>query len=272
MGRSVERASSCQHRPPRASRLHARPVSGLSRLGNPHELEARTPETDRLPAFAERRQWHMIRPDSITVAGAAPALDESAPASRLLARIDERTRASTSRERAACPGISHAVKLGGMIALTSKESAIARPRINAELVCYASVAPLAAGLLGVGLLPGYEERELAQRAAIAYGAVLLSFVGAVHFGLALAGRLAFSTLRIAGATLPVLVGAAAAVLGGQHALALLVVGFGVFWLYEHRSAGPELPAEYLSLRRNLSLATCVLLAVTMILSESAGLR
>jgi hypothetical protein len=71
--------------------------------------------------------------------------------------------------------------------------------------------------------------------------------------------------------MPALLGVAATLLGGQRGLALLVVGFGVFWLYEHRSVGAELPAPYVSLRRNLSLVVCALLAFTMILSDSAGL-
>jgi len=76
---------------------------------------------------------------------------------------------------------------------------------------------------------------------------------------------------VIGASLPALVAAAAVVLGGQHGLALLVVGLGVLWLYEHRQLAQDLPAEYVSLRRNLSLAVCVLLALTLMLSDVAGL-
>ena len=132
--------------------------------------------------------------------------------------------------------------------------------------------PLLLCLLGVSMLPDYGERELAQRIALAYGAVLLAFAGAVHWGLALAGRLSWAPVRIAGAVLPALAAATAVVLGGQRGLALLAVGTGVFWLYEHRSVGAELPPAYLGLRRNLSLAACTLLAITMILSEGAGLQ
>ena len=89
--------------------------------------------------------------------------------------------------------------------------------------------------------------------------------------LALAGYLPWRPVRIGAAVLPAIVGVTATILGGQRGLALLVVGFGVFWLYEHRSVGGELPPDYLSLRRNLSLVVCTLLAVTMILSDSAGL-
>jgi hypothetical protein len=50
-----------------------------------------------------------------------------------------------------------------------------------------------------------------------------------------------------------------------------VVGCGGFWLYEHRALGSELPPGYLGLRRTLTLATCMLLALTMFVSDAAGL-
>ncbi len=126
-------------------------------------------------------------------------------------------------------------------------------------------------LLGVGLLRELPQRELAQRIAVAYGAVVLTFVGGVHWGLALAGRMPGRTVRILGALAPALVAVAATVVGGEHGLALLVVGLGGFWLYEHRDVRQELPDEYVSLRRNLSLGACILLALTLMLSDNAGL-
>ena len=149
--------------------------------------------------------------------------------------------------------------------------AVSRLNTTAEIVSYAGVVPFVLCLLGVALLPSYGQRELAQRIAIAYGAVVLAFIGAVHWGLALAGRMTWRPVRVAGSIVPAPLGVAGILLGGQRGLALLVVGFGVFWLYEHRSVGAELPAAYLSLRRNLSLVVCTLLALTMILSDSAGL-
>jgi hypothetical protein len=133
------------------------------------------------------------------------------------------------------------------------------------------VAPLVLGLAAIGLLPDYAARELAQRITIAWGAALLAFTGAVHWGLTLAGRLPRSAPRIAGALAPALLGSAAVVIGGQRALALLVVGFGGFWLYEHRVLGAALPQDYLNLRRQLSMATCLVLALTMFVCDGAGL-
>lgn len=151
------------------------------------------------------------------------------------------------------------------------DTATARLGSAAELLCYLALAPLIVCLAGVALSPAYAGRELAQRGAIAWGAVLLAFTGAVHWGLALAGCRPSSPARLAAAGAPTIVAAAAVLIGGQRALALLVVGFGVFWLYEHRSLGSALPPAYLGLRRNISLATCTLLALTMIASDAAGL-
>ena len=142
----------------------------------------------------------------------------------------------------------------------------------AEAIGYAGLLPFLAALLGVGLAPAIEQRDFAQRLGLGYGAAILAFVGAVHWGLALAGRWAWSAGVVAGSILPAVIATAALLLGGQRGLGLLVVGFGLFWVYEHRRLGAALPPDYLALRRNLSVAVCVLLALTMMLSEHAGLR
>lgn len=142
----------------------------------------------------------------------------------------------------------------------------------AEWAGYLGVLPFAAAAIAVAFWPDFPGRDFAQRLALAYGAVILAFVGAVHFGLALAGIMPWTSIRIAGAITPSLAGAAAVFVGGQPGLALLVVGFGLFWLYEHRACASELPREYLALRRSLSLSVCAILALTLIASEGAGLR
>lgn len=137
---------------------------------------------------------------------------------------------------------------------------------------HAGLLPFLVALLGVGLAPSLEVRDLAQRLAIGYGAAILSFVGAVHWGLALAGRWHWSPAVAWGSILPAVVATLAVLLGGQRGLGLLVVGFGLFWIHEHRRLGTALPPDYLALRRNLSLAVCLLLALTMIVSDRVGLR
>ena len=140
-----------------------------------------------------------------------------------------------------------------------------------ERAGYVGVAPLVLCLAAVGLLPAYAWQELAQRAALAWGAVLLAAAAAVHCGLALAGGLPSGRSRIAGLLVAALVGAGGVVVGGQRGLALLVVGHGGFWLYEKHALGSRLPAAYLALRRQVTFATCMLLALTMFVSDAAGL-
>ena len=140
-----------------------------------------------------------------------------------------------------------------------------------ERAGYVGVAPLVLCLAGVGLLPAYTWQELAQRAALAWGAVLLAAAAAVHWGFALAGALPSARSRIASLLAAALVGAGGVVVGGQRGLALLVVGHGGFWLYEKHALGSLLPAAYLALRRQVTFATCMLLALTMFVSDAAGL-
>jgi len=154
---------------------------------------------------------------------------------------------------------------------STEDNARAGP-LEGDWTGYLLVAPLALCLAGVGLLPGYAAQELAQQIAIAWGAVLLAAGGAVHWGLALAGGLTRPRARLGVALATALAGAAGVVVGGQRGLALLTVGCGVFWLYEHRVLGDELPPVYLAMRRHLTLAACTLLALIMFVSDTAGLR
>jgi len=131
------------------------------------------------------------------------------------------------------------------------------PRLAA--LGYAGLLPFVACVLAIALLEG-EARAFGVRALVAYGAVILSFLGAVHWGLLLRQPDAAAPARLAIGVLPSLAGWVALLLPDRYALALLVVSFGGFWLYEHRAVGPTfLPQGYLDLRRQLSLAVCALL-------------
>src|SRR5205823_14162374 len=149
-------------------------------------------------------------------------------------------------------------RVGGVGAGPARRASAGARRSRAE----GPPPPGTRAVAGVGLLPDYAARELAQRIALAWGAVLLASGGAVHWGLAIAGRLPWEAARIGGALLPAPVAAAAVALGGERGLALLVVGSGGFWLYEHRAIGALLPPAYLALRRHLTLAVCIPLALT----------
>ena len=129
---------------------------------------------------------------------------------------------------------------------------------------YAGLLPFVAGALGIALLDG-EPRQFSARALVAYGAVILSFVGAVHWGLLLQSTAARATRALVAGILASLAGWIALLLPDRYGLTLLVVAFGAFWLYEHRILGEDaLPGAYLQLRRSLSLAVCSLLALGLI--------
>jgi len=129
---------------------------------------------------------------------------------------------------------------------------------------YAGLLPFIACVLGIAALDG-APRQFAVRALVAYGAVILSFLGAVHWGLLLRAAQAPVQRQLVIGVLPSLAAWAALLLQDRQALAVLVVAFGVFWLYEHRVAGLALlPADYLRLRRSLSLAVCSLLALGLV--------
>ena len=130
---------------------------------------------------------------------------------------------------------------------------------------YAGLVPFVACVLAIALLEG-EGRAFAVRAVVAYGAVILSFLGAVHWGSLLRQPGAAAHARLAIGVLPSLAGWVALLLPDRYALTLLVVAFGGFWLYEHRVVGTALlPGGYLDLRRHLSLAVCALLTLGLLL-------
>jgi uncharacterized protein DUF3429 len=157
------------------------------------------------------------------------------------------------------------------VGLTKNDTGATQLDTLAEWAGYLCVSPLVLCLAGVGLLPAHAWQELAQRAALAWGALLLAAPAGVHWGLALAGQLPSPRVRIATLLAAALTGAAGVMVGGQRGLALLVVGHGIFWLYEKHSLGSLLPATHLALRRQLTFATCMLLALTMFVSDTAGL-
>jgi len=116
------------------------------------------------------------------------------------------------------------------------------------------------GLVTIGAPRGMA--PLGLQIATAWGAVILTFIGAVHWGLALAGRLPWSVQTIVASTSPSVVGVMAILIAGERGMAILIAGFGLFWLYENRTHAEILPADYLDLRRVLTLCVCTLLVLT----------
>jgi hypothetical protein len=136
----------------------------------------------------------------------------------------------------------------------------------------------AAGLLpfflcaALAILPwGY--REVALLALLAYGACILSFLGAVHWGLVLAGNAGSDEaagLRLALGTLPSLIAWVALILGitGQKQLGIAVILAGLLAtvITEAACASKQLmPIAYFRLRVALSTLVALTLTIALVL-------
>lgn len=135
----------------------------------------------------------------------------------------------------------------------------------------AGLLPFIGGVAGLWLGPAAFAPALAA-ALVAYGAIILTFVGAIHFGLALGVPHGGDTdpahaaivFGYGWSVLPALLGWLAILLRPGPALGLLVAGFAVQLFIDARiAAAHRLPAWYLALRLLLTVVVvaCLLLAL-----------
>lgn len=133
-----------------------------------------------------------------------------------------------------------------------------------RLLGYAGLLPFAAAA-ALALLGPPSWRGLALAALAAYGAVILSFLGAVHWGLALrapAAEAPAAWRRYGLGVLPALVAWVSLLLPARPGLALLAIGVLAVAAVETAAARRGLvPGSYLSLRWHLSLGAGACLAL-----------
>jgi hypothetical protein len=135
--------------------------------------------------------------------------------------------------------------------------------------------PRPALILGLaGLLPflacalavwttGYPDFVLFINLQMAYGAVILAFLGAVHWGLAMAQNDAGNWRRLGFSVLPALAGWVALVLPNALGLLLLALGFAEVFLVDLRAiAAGRAPAWYKTLRKPLTAIVLLCLGTT----------
>jgi hypothetical protein len=130
----------------------------------------------------------------------------------------------------------------------------------AAVLGLAGVIPFAVGALG-SFWPG-ALGAFAAAALLAYGAAILSFLGGIHWGLAI-GQDDPSYRRLAVGVAPSLVGWVALLLGGAAGLLLLATAFvAVLALDVQRTQGGMAPAWFPRLRTVLTAAVvlCLLMA------------
>ena len=102
-------------------------------------------------------------------------------------------------------------------------------------------------------------------ALFAYGAVILSFIGALHWGFAMAlpGLDASRRVRtLIWSVVPALIAWPALLLAPAEAAALMVIGFVLHYVQDRRLARiAALPSWYLPLRLRLSAVACISLSL-----------
>jgi len=129
---------------------------------------------------------------------------------------------------------------------------------------YAGLLPFVA--LALACLLDASHRAGWQHHALNYGAVILSFVGALHWGFAISAHAMSERKRracYAWSVMPALIAWLALMLDPFAASAMLAAGFALHYVQDWRlvrHAG--LPAWYLPLRLRLSLVAIVSLLVT----------
>jgi hypothetical protein len=137
---------------------------------------------------------------------------------------------------------------------------------GALALALAGVIPFAACAAALHALDGARPQSEAAQALAAYGAVILSFLGGVRWGAALALPRAGLTPELALAVIPSLLGWCTLLLpGATQPLLALALGFAVFGVLDVREGGRAAwPAWYSRLRLLLTLLVLGCLAVALL--------
>ncbi len=119
------------------------------------------------------------------------------------------------------------------------------------LLGYAGLIPFVVTAVGLW----FQADAWLLHAGLLYGAVIVSFLGGIHWGLALAGPgQAGSRDMLAFSVVPSLIGWVGVLVGGLTGALILGAAFVLVWLFEQRAAVRErLPAWFRQLRRVLTL-------------------
>jgi hypothetical protein len=134
-----------------------------------------------------------------------------------------------------------------------------------EALGYGGLLPFALLTATLWLVEPGPLQQYAIRGLLGYGAVILAFLGAVHWGFVLQRPTARAPTLLALGVVPSLVGAATLLMRPEPGLVTQMIAFGALWLYEHRVVGePLLGKAYLDLRRNLTLGVLGILLFALL--------
>ena len=133
-----------------------------------------------------------------------------------------------------------------------------------KYLSYAGLIPFIAALAGLFILAD-APHDLALRALLAYAAVILSFVGAVHWGYLLHAGPDHAPRLLGLSTLPNLTAWVSLLLADRIALFVLTLAFPLLLLYEKASAlNGILPGWYMTMRARLTGIVTATLVIALI--------
>lgn len=137
-----------------------------------------------------------------------------------------------------------------------------------SIVAFAGLAPFAAGLLFT-LAPDLAPLNMViiERSLVGFGAVILSFLGGVRWGLRLQGGAGDDLTFIMG-MLGALGGLIMLLIPYPFALIVLAVGFALQGFWDARSGG--VPTHYASLRGIMTWLVCVLIIAILVARMVVG--
>jgi Protein of unknown function (DUF3429) len=149
---------------------------------------------------------------------------------------------------------------------TSEPQTVTRSAAMARLLGYAGLAPfIALSLWLYGIAPDHEWRNGTILLLLVYGAVILSFLGGVRWGVALARQNDDARLDFSLAMLPPLIGWIAVFIPVPYAFAVLAVAFAAQGAWDTLAVHAEkAPEWYGELRTILTIIVVLTLIVAFI--------
>ncbi|CDK99985.1 conserved membrane protein of unknown function [Magnetospirillum gryphiswaldense MSR-1 v2] len=136
---------------------------------------------------------------------------------------------------------------------------------TARALSYLGLIPFIAGIL-VAWAPFPELRAQALTAVAIYGAVILSFIGAVHWGRVITAPAEdpLGSLWLIWAVAPSLLGWFATLLPSTGTMPVLIIGFVLAWFGDRRAVQAGLlPLWYGHMRDRLTVVVCTTLTASL---------
>lgn len=133
---------------------------------------------------------------------------------------------------------------------------------GAKILGYAGLIPFVVFAVGSWVSLPYVEDATAV--LLGYAAVILSFMGAIHWGMAMANNDAHGAKYFIASVIPALLAWLALLLSQPLALVLLLFGFVGLLVYDSRvEKSQHFPAWYIPMRARLTFVVALCLAVSL---------